>query len=110
MVQKTYAGITVEVNEEGYFTNPSQWTKEIAVEIAKEEGFREIASSFKMIAKVETEHERRYLKLLQNISQDKVFVKGGKVWWKGMNCDMSINPKKHLKSVRFVSIQDHLWK
>ena len=36
MVQKTYAGVTVDANEEGYFTNPSQWTKEIAVEIAKE--------------------------------------------------------------------------
>ena len=36
MAHKTYAGITVDVNEEGYFTNPSQWTKEIAVEIAKE--------------------------------------------------------------------------
>jgi len=38
MAQKTYAGITVDVNEEDYFTDPSQWTKEIAVEIAKEEG------------------------------------------------------------------------
>jgi tRNA 2-thiouridine synthesizing protein E len=38
MAQKTYAGKTVDVNEEGYFTNPSQWTKEIAAEIAKEEG------------------------------------------------------------------------
>jgi tRNA 2-thiouridine synthesizing protein E len=37
MAQKTYAGITAEVNEEGYFTNPSQWTKGIALEIAKEE-------------------------------------------------------------------------
>jgi TusE/DsrC/DsvC family sulfur relay protein len=36
MAQKTFAGVTVDVNEEGYFTNPSQWTKEIAVEIAKE--------------------------------------------------------------------------
>jgi len=36
MAQKTYAGVTVDVNEEGYFTNPAQWTKEIAVEIAKE--------------------------------------------------------------------------
>jgi tRNA 2-thiouridine synthesizing protein E len=36
MAQKTYAGITVDVNEEGYFTNPSQWNKEIAKEIAKE--------------------------------------------------------------------------
>jgi tRNA 2-thiouridine synthesizing protein E len=36
MAQKTYAGVAVDVNEEGYFTNPSQWTREIAVEIAKE--------------------------------------------------------------------------
>ena len=37
MAQKTYSGVTVDVNEEGYFTNPSLWTKEIAVEVAKEE-------------------------------------------------------------------------
>ena len=37
MAQKTYAGVTVDVNEEGYFTNFAQWTKVIAVEIAKEE-------------------------------------------------------------------------
>ena len=38
MAQKTYAGVSVDVNEEGYFTDPSQWNKEMAVEIAKEEG------------------------------------------------------------------------
>jgi len=37
MATKIIAGIPVEVNDEGYMTNPSQWTKEIAVEIAKEE-------------------------------------------------------------------------
>ena len=55
-------------------------------EIAKEEGFSEIATAFNMIAKVEAEHERIYLKLLQNISEDKVFMKDGKVWWKCLNC------------------------
>ncbi|MBN1107795.1 MAG: rubrerythrin family protein [Bacteroidales bacterium] len=54
--------------------------------IAEEEGFTEIATAFKMIAKVEAEHERRYLKLLQNVSEDKVFVKDGKVWWKCIKC------------------------
>jgi rubrerythrin len=53
---------------------------------AKEEGFNEISTAFKLIAKVEAEHERRYMKLLQNISEDKVFIKKGKVWWKCMNC------------------------
>jgi tRNA 2-thiouridine synthesizing protein E len=37
MTQKVIAGVTVDVTDEGYFTNPSQWTKEIAAEIAKEE-------------------------------------------------------------------------
>lgn len=38
MAEKVLAGVTVTVTDEGYLTNPSQWTKEIAVEIAKEEG------------------------------------------------------------------------
>lgn len=38
MAQKTFAGVAVDVNEEGYFTNLNQWTKEIAAEVAKEEG------------------------------------------------------------------------
>ena len=54
--------------------------------IAKEEGFPKIASAFKVIAQVEAGHERRFLKLLQNISEDKVFVKDGKVWWKCIKC------------------------
>ncbi len=54
--------------------------------IAKEEGFDEISSVFKLVGKVEAEHKRRYLKLLQNISEDMVFMKKGKVWWKCLNC------------------------
>ena len=38
MGQKVIAGINIDVNEEGYLTNPSQWTKEVGIEIAKEEG------------------------------------------------------------------------
>jgi rubrerythrin len=69
-------------------------------EVAKEEGFPEVASAFKMVAKVETEHERRYLKLLQNVSEDKVFMKNGKVWWKCLNCGYvyeseKVNTKGH---------------
>jgi len=65
-----------------------EWTKLYPhfSEVAKKEGFPEIATAYKMITKVETEHERRYLKLLQNISEDKVFIKDRKVWWKCLNC------------------------
>ena len=38
MAQKTFAGVAVEVNDEGYMTDPTQWNKEIAAELAKEEG------------------------------------------------------------------------
>ncbi len=40
MAQKIIAGVTVDVNEEGYFTNPAQWTKDLATEIAREEGIQ----------------------------------------------------------------------
>jgi len=38
------AGKTVQVNEEGFMTDPSQWDKDIAVEIAKEEGIEELGT------------------------------------------------------------------
>ena len=38
MATKSYAGVNVDVTEDGYLTDPSQWTKDIAAEIAKEEG------------------------------------------------------------------------
>ena len=38
MSEKTIAGKVISVNDEGYLTDPGQWTKEIAVELAKEEG------------------------------------------------------------------------
>jgi len=67
-------------------------------EVAAEEGFTEIATAYKMIAKVEAEHEKRYLKLLQNISEDKVFVKDGKVWWKCLNCGFIYESVKALEN------------
>jgi rubrerythrin len=65
-----------------------EWTElypEFA-KIAKEEGFNEIAAAFTFIAKVEAEHEKRYLKLLKNIEDGTVFKKDGKVFWKCRNC------------------------
>ena len=38
MAEKTYASVTVNVDDEGYMTDASQWTQEVAAEIAKEEG------------------------------------------------------------------------
>ena len=78
--------------------------------IAKEEGFNKVATAFKMNAKVEAEHEGRYLKLLQNVSEDMVFMKAGKEWWKCMvcgytyesakameNCPACLHPQKYMR-------------
>ena len=67
-------------------------------EVAAEEGFKDVATAFKMIAKVEAEHEKRYLKLLQNLSEDKVFVKDGKVFWKCLNCGYIYESVKALET------------
>ena len=42
MTPREIAGKTVEVNEDGFLTNSNEWTKEIAVELAKEEGINEL--------------------------------------------------------------------
>jgi len=54
--------------------------------IADEEGFKEVAAAFKMIAKVEKAHEERYRTLYDNIEAGKIFKRGDKVTWKCRNC------------------------
>jgi len=49
-MEKTYAGINVDLNEQGYLTNFSQWNKEVGLEIAKEEGITMTDSHWKVIA------------------------------------------------------------
>ena len=43
MASRVLAGSTIQVNEEGFMTNPAEWNKGIAVEIAKEEGIPELS-------------------------------------------------------------------
>ena len=42
MTTKTIAGTTVDLNDEGFFTEPEQWNEEVAVELAKEAGIDEL--------------------------------------------------------------------
>jgi len=45
MTTRTIAGKTVQVNDEGFMLNPAEWTKEIAVEIAREEGLASLTDA-----------------------------------------------------------------
>ena len=65
-----------------------EWTdmyKEFA-ETAREEGFYHIAYLFDEVAKIEKEHEERYLTLLGNVNNDLVFKKGEETVWICRNC------------------------
>lgn len=42
MESVTIASKTIAVNEEGFMLNPSDWNKDIAVEIARQEGIEEL--------------------------------------------------------------------
>jgi len=54
--------------------------------VAKEEGFGDIATSFKEIAEVEEFHEKRYRKLARNVSRGEVFKRTASVKWHCTNC------------------------
>jgi len=54
--------------------------------VAKEEGFNHIAYLFEAVGKIEKEHEERYLKLLENVEEGKVFECGEIKIWKCRNC------------------------
>ena len=54
--------------------------------IAQDEGFPAVVAAFNAIATVEAEHERRYLKLLERITDGSFFHREGKIWWQCRNC------------------------
>ena len=65
-----------------------EWTDMYATfaKEAREEGFTEIAALFDGVAKIEKEHEERYLALLKNIEDGVVFKKDNVRVWKCRNC------------------------
>jgi rubrerythrin len=63
-------------------------------DVAEKEGFKDVANSFRQIAKVENRHEARYLKLLENVEKGKVFKREEKVLWKCGNCGYILEAKE----------------
>jgi rubrerythrin len=55
-------------------------------EVAKKEGFPEIASRLRSIAVAESHHEDRYIKLLKQVEAGTVFKKDKEVWWVCREC------------------------
>jgi rubrerythrin len=93
-------GITAENLKAAAMGEHEEWDVlyPLFAQIAQEEGFPQVATAFKMIAKVEAEHEKRYLKLLKNIEDGTVFKKGQKVKWVCSNCGYVHEGEKALEN------------
>jgi len=55
-------------------------------DVADAEGFPVIAATFRKIAKVEEQHEKRYLRLMDKVVEGKVFARDEEIVWQCRNC------------------------
>lgn len=82
-IKSTLDNLEAAANGENYEWNDMY--PEFA-KVAEEEGFKEIAQKFRMVAEIEKNHEERYKKLLSNVKGGKVFVSEDVAVWKCRNC------------------------
>ncbi len=66
--------------------------------VAEEEGFKRIATTFKLVAQVEQHHEERYLKLRQRVTEGTVFQRPQKTQWFCIKCGYVHEGEKALKA------------
>lgn len=73
-----------------------EWTDmyEKFAQDAEEEGFTELAESFRGVAEIEKSHEERFKKLLNNLEMQQVFEKGEMTMWECRNCGHLVMGKK----------------
>ena len=61
---------------------------------AEEEGFPELAETFRKVGAIEKAHEERYLALLKNVEMQQVFEKSEEVMWECRVCGHLVIGKK----------------
>lgn len=66
--------------------------------VAEDEGLKKIASVFRIIAKVEEQHEKKFRKLIENIEHGKVFESDEEVEWECRKCGYVHKGKKALQN------------
>lgn len=85
---KNGIGSTAENLEDAAAGENYEWTEMYAefAKVADEEGFADIARTFRGVAAIEKAHEERYKKLLANIKEGVVFSRDGDTVWECANC------------------------
>jgi rubrerythrin len=65
-----------------------EWTEAYPhfADVAEAEGFANIAATWRKIAAVEAQHEKRYRKLLARVENDQVFAREDETTWQCRNC------------------------
>ena len=83
LVKDTPANLKAAAEGENY-----EWTDmyEGFAKTAEQEGFKEIAKKFRLVAAIEKRHEERYRALLKNVENGEVFQKGSIKIWECRNC------------------------
>ena len=87
-----------------------EWTElypEFA-KVAEEEGFKDIAVTFRMIAKVEAEHEARYRTLYDRVVKGEVFSREEAILWQCRNCGFVWEGKKPPRNAPLVFTLKHI--
>ena len=82
-VESTEVNLEAAADGENY-----EWTDMYKgfAEVAREEGFVELAEKFEAVAAIEKSHEERYRKLLDNVREKQVFSRDGDAIWVCRNC------------------------
>ena len=71
-MERVYAGKTVSVDKEGYLTDLSQWNKDIAIEIAKEEGVELTDKHFEVLTYLQDQHKKEAALTIRSIGKSGV--------------------------------------
>ena len=82
-IGSTEENLEAAANGENY-----EWTDMYVgfAKTAEEEGFKELARKFRLVAAIEKHHEERYRKLLKNVKDSEVFKKSEVKIWECRNC------------------------
>ena len=84
-MEKTFEGICVTVNEEGYLTEFGQWSREVAVCIAAEEGINNMTDDhWKVIGYLQEQHHASKPLSIRGIKKCGLFgIKEFYAWFPG---------------------------
>ncbi len=93
-------GTTAENLEAAAAGENEEWTELYPhfADVAEEEGFKEIATMYRMIAKAESIHEEQYRKLLQRVKDGTVFERETEIEWQCRHCGYVFLGKKPPKT------------